>query len=260
MKQKQPTAQTISNAEASFRSAFARRLKHAAKNHDIGELASKIGVTPTTLYRWLNAKFDPSLPKLAELAEALNVNLAWLVTGRGPIDARRALRHALLEEYGITDFESAGRRPAKPPLAFYEPWLFELFFGPAHEPTVFGATDMNFPLLMEMGDDSMEPTIAKGDLLLVDRSFGLGSAQRQPAQNEGRSIHDGIHAFRSDSLPGKSNDSKTNHLIIRRTQYRLDGMMVVRCDNPKYPEEVYPLRSQKLPVPAGRVVWRGSRI
>src|SRR5208282_1756318 len=124
--------------EAAFRSGFSERLKRAAENHEISDLAAKIDVAPATLYRWLNAKFDPSLPKLAELAEAMNVNLAWLVTGRGPLDARRALRHALLEEYGITDFESASRRPAKPPLAFYEPWLFEMIFGPADEPTVFG--------------------------------------------------------------------------------------------------------------------------
>jgi phage repressor protein C with HTH and peptisase S24 domain len=258
LKQKQPTARTRTNAEASCRSAFAQRLKHATKKHDIGELASKIGVTPATLYRWLNAQFDPSLPKLAELAEAMNVSLAWLVTGSGPVDARHARRHALLEEYGITDFESAGRKPAKPPIAFYEPWLFELLYEPPEQPTVFGATDMNSPLLMEMGEDSMEPTIAKGDLLLIDRSFGLRSAELQRAQSERRSAYDGIHAFKSDSLPGRSNDS-TSHLIIRRTQYRLDGSMVIRCDNPKYPEEVYP-RAQKRPVPIGRVLWRGTPI
>src|ERR1039457_120790 len=212
MKQKSPIPQMRSSIEAAFRLEFAQRLKQATKNHDIGELASKIGVTPATLYRWLNAKFDPSLPKLAELAEAMNVSLAWLVTGRGPVDARHAKRHALLDEYGTTEFESAGQRPAKPPLAFYEPWLFEMLYGPPGEPTVFGATDMKFPLLMEMGEDSMEPTIAKGDLLLVDRAFGQRSAERQRAENEGRSVHDGILAFRSDSLPGRSNDFTTGHL------------------------------------------------
>jgi hypothetical protein len=31
-----------------------------------------------TLYRWLNGEFHPSLPKLAELADAMNVNSSWL--------------------------------------------------------------------------------------------------------------------------------------------------------------------------------------
>src|SRR5208282_5318332 len=119
MKPKQPPSHKIT--KASFRSAFTQRLKEATKNRDIAELAAKIAVTPVTLYRWLNGKFDPSLPKLAELAEALNVNLAWLVTGTGPIDARQALRHALLQHYETTDFESAARKPEKSPLAFYEP-------------------------------------------------------------------------------------------------------------------------------------------
>ena len=148
-------------------------IKQAAKNREIGELASKVGVAPATLYRRLNAQFDPSLPKLAELAEGMNVRLAWLVTGTGPIDARHARRHALLEEYGAPDFESAGGTPGKSPLAFYERWLFKLLYGSQEEPKAFGATDMNPPLLMEVSDDSMEPTIAKGDLLLIDRSFGV---------------------------------------------------------------------------------------
>jgi hypothetical protein len=67
MKRKEPSSQsTKANAEASYRSTFAQRLKQAAEKHEISDLAAKIGVTPATLYRWLNAKFDPSLPKLAD--------------------------------------------------------------------------------------------------------------------------------------------------------------------------------------------------
>ena len=259
MKPKQPASLKSLSVETTYRAAFAERLKQAAKNREIGELASKVGVAPATLYRWLNAQFDPSLPKLAELAEAMNVSLAWLVTGTGPIDARHARRHALLEEYGAPDFESAGGKPGKSPLAFYERWLFKLLYGSQEEPKVFGATDMNPPLLMEVSDDSMEPTIAKDDLLLIDRSFGVTpTVQHRPAGG-GRSVHDGIYAFRSGSLRGDG-DNPTGHLIIRRLQYRLDATMVVRCDNPRYPEEVYVLKRQKPPVPVGRVIWRGGGI
>lgn len=244
--------------EASFRSGFSQRLKRAAESHEIADLAAKIDVAPATLYRWLNAKFDPSLPKLAELAEAMDVNLAWLVTGTGPVDARQARRHALLEQYGSPDFESAGGKPGKSPLAFYEPWLFNLLYGTQQEPTAFGPTDMNPPLLMEVSDDSMEPTIAKGDLLLIDRSFGVTPTAQRRAAGGGRSVHDGIYAFRSGSLRGDGNNP-TGYLIIRRLQYRLDATMVVRCDNPRYPEETYALKV-KPPVPVGRVVWRAGGI
>jgi len=244
------------SAEASYRLEFAWRLKQATENHEIGDLASKIGVTPTTLYRWLNGKFDPSLAKLAQLADTMNVNLAWLVTGKGPFDSRLALRHALLEDYGTSDFESAGGKAEKTPLAFYEPWLSELLYGPPNEPTLSGTTDMKVPVLIEVLEDSMEPTIVKGDLLLIDRSFGVRPSELERAQKEERSPHDGVYAFRAPSLGGTTKGRS----IIRRIQYRLNGTMVIRCDNPKYPEEVYALESRNLPVPFGRVVWRAGRV
>jgi transcriptional regulator with XRE-family HTH domain len=259
MKSKSPTVQKKMSAEASYRSEFAKRLKQAAENYEIGTLASKIGVTPATLYRWLTAKFDPSLAKLAQLADAMNVNLAWLVTGKGPFDSRKALRHALLEEYGTMDFESAGGKAEKPPLAFYEPWLFELLYGPPNEPTLFGASDMKVPVLIQVLDDSMKPTIAMGDLLVIDRSFGVRPTRVERAQNQEQSPHDGIYAFRSRSL-GASTKSFTGLLVVRRIQHRLDGTMVIRCDNPNYPEEVYGPDVQNRPAPIGRVVWRGGRV
>jgi hypothetical protein len=129
--------------------------------------------------------FDPSLPKLADFAAATNINLAWLVTGRGPLDTRQAVRHALLEEYLATEFEPAGTKAGKAPLAFHELWLFELFYGPAAAPKQLGATaTMSPPLLMKAGEDSIEPTIAKGDLLLIDRSFGPTPSERRQAQRQ----------------------------------------------------------------------------
>jgi sterol desaturase/sphingolipid hydroxylase (fatty acid hydroxylase superfamily) len=65
-----------------------------------------------------------------------------------------------------------------------------------------------------------------------------------------------VRAFRVPSLGG----SRKGHSIARRIQYRLDGTMVIKCDNPKYPEEVYALDSRNLPVPFGRVAWRAGRV
>jgi hypothetical protein len=217
-------------------------------------------VTPATLYRWLSGQFDPSLPKLADFAAASNINLAWLVTGRGPVDPRQAVRHALLEQYEATDFEPAGAKTGKSPLAFYGPWLFELLYGPREEPKQLGAAaTMKPPLLMEVSEDSMEPTIAKGDLLLVDCSFGLTSTEHRRAQREGRSPFDGIYVFRPRALRADG-DASAGRLLVRRIQYRLDGTVVVKCDNLKYSEEVYRPNAQNAPRPWGRVVWRGGLI
>jgi phage repressor protein C with HTH and peptisase S24 domain len=118
---------------------------------------------------------------------------------------------------------------------------------------------MNTPLLMEVREDSMEPTIMKGDLLLIDRAFGVRPATLKGAQEEQRTAHDGIYAFRAQSLSDGAKPSP-GLLVVRRIQYRLDGKMAVRCDNSKYPEEVYALESRDQPVPVGRVVWRGGRV
>jgi phage repressor protein C with HTH and peptisase S24 domain len=197
MKAKLPSLRrTKAQADAAYRSAFAQRLKRAAENHDIAEIAAQIGVRPATLYRWLSARFDPSLPKLADFAAATNVNLAWLVSGQGPLDPRQAMRHAMLEEYAAIDFAPADAKAAKAPLAFHEPWLFQLLFGSWEESKLLGPTPtQSAPLLMEVGEDSMEPTIAKGDLLLIDRSCGLSPTEIRQAQLQARSPLDGIYAF-----------------------------------------------------------------
>jgi transcriptional regulator with XRE-family HTH domain len=258
MKLNKPKAQKIkSAAAASFRSAFAKRLKHAAERHDIGQLAAQLGVRPVTLYRWLSATFDPSLPKLAELAEATQVSLAWLVAGTGPVDSRRAARHARLAEYDLVDFDGDDEIQ-KAPLAFHQPWLFQLFYGPSQSPTLFGAVDMTPPLLIEVRDDSMEPTIVQGDLLLVDRSFGVQPTEICRVQIEGRSFYDGIYAFRAGSA--QELKAATGQAVVRRVQYQLDGTLAIRCDNPKYPPELYPAKAHNWPRPLGRIIWRGGRI
>jgi phage repressor protein C with HTH and peptisase S24 domain len=247
-------------AETSIRSAFAQRLRQATEKHDIADLAVKIGVTPVTLYRWLSAKFDPSLAKLTQLADVMEVNLGWLVTGTGPVDSRRALRHARLADYETVEYVAAETRSDQAPIAFHEPWLFELIYGPRKEPTLSGAAaDMKPPLLMKVRDDSMEPTIKRGDLLLIDRSFGIELKTRKPPPSEARSVYDGIYVFRLSSST-KRLDASSNHFVVRRVQYRLDATMVVTCDNPKYPGEIHPPDAPTRPKPLGRAVWGAGRL
>jgi len=230
-------------------------LRKATENCDIAELAAKVGVTPVTLYRWLSAKFDPGVAKLSELAEALNVSLAWLVTGQGPMGRRRALLHARLADYAATEYATTQGSTDRPPIAFLEPWLLEFLYGPSGDPIPHMAGDMIPPLLLNVLDDSMEPTIKRGALVLVDRSFGMPRMTR--AQAGAGSVHDGIYLFRLAPSP-KGSETAQAQLLIRRVLYRLDGKMVIRCDNPKYPEELYETRNR--PTPIGRVVWHGDRI
>ncbi|MEW9900508.1 helix-turn-helix transcriptional regulator [Chitinivorax sp. PXF-14] len=49
------------------------------------EVMRKTGVTLTTLARWKKGEADPSRMNLIKMAEAAEVNIAWLATGEGPM-------------------------------------------------------------------------------------------------------------------------------------------------------------------------------
>jgi phage repressor protein C with HTH and peptisase S24 domain len=238
-------------------SALAEHLRKAAEKRDVGELAAKVGVTPVTLYRWLSGKFDPGLEKLSELADALDVSLAWLVTGEGPMGRRQARRHARLADYDAPEYLTPQGNSDVPPIAFLESWLFRFLYGSGNDASKYAASDMNPPLLINVPDDSMEPTFRQGALVLVDRAFGIRTGM--PVQVGAASIYDGIYVFHLAPSP-KHSTTVPAQLLIRRVAYQVDGRMIVRCDNSKYPEEIYPREARNRPTPIGRVVWHADRI
>jgi phage repressor protein C with HTH and peptisase S24 domain len=244
--------------ESSVMRELAERLRKAAENRDVAELAAKVSVTPMTLYRWLNAKFDPGIVKLSQLAEILGVSLAWLTAGVGPMEHRRAKLHARLADYGRTDYVAPEGGSEAPPIAFLEPWLFGLLYGSSNDSRTLMPGDMKPPLLFNVPDDAMAPTFMRGALVLVDRSFAL--REMTLAQASSGSIYDGVYLFRLAPTP-RGSEAAQAQLLLRRVLYRLDGTMIVRCDNPKYSEkETYAPRSRNRPTPIGRAVWHADRI
>lgn len=238
--------------DSSILLALAVRLREAMGNLDVQELAAKVGVTRVTLYRWLSAKFDPGVAKLCELAEALDISPAWLITGQEPKNRRRALYQARLADYALPEFDTFRSSFSQSPIAFLQSWSFELLYGPIGKSGSNISASPAPPWMLEVHDDSMEPTIKQGALVLVDRSFSRPPMKSAPP---GATIWDGIYCFRPLS---RTKDAETATVpMIRRVRYFADGKMGVRCDNPKYPrEEVY---DRNRPRPIGRVVWHAHR-
>ncbi len=235
---------------------FRERLKSALKGRKIDEIARTTGVSSAAIYNWLAGINEPTVGKLVALASGTHVALDWLISGQGP--------------YGTTEFEPAD---ATPPLAFHDRWLFELIWGTSGDPVGHMTEATNPPLLMEVHEDSMVPTFNKGDLLLVDRSFGLRPSEVETALKENRSPHEGIYVFAAGSLQVSATKARRSHhdreavqtanpseLLVRRVQYRVNGAMIIKCDNSKYTEETYAFDAPDGPRPLGRVVWRGHRI
>ena len=100
--------------ETSVLSAVAERLRFAARERGVGELASAFGVTTMTWFRWTHAQADPGIEKLREIAEELQVSLAWLITGEGPMNIRRARQHSRLADYVAPAYSTPQVIPRRP--------------------------------------------------------------------------------------------------------------------------------------------------
>jgi phage repressor protein C with HTH and peptisase S24 domain len=86
--------------------------------------------------------------------------------------------------------------------------------------------------LIEAAGDAMAPTIDDGDLVLCDL-------------RDSRFRHDGVYVFRSGGI-----------LAIKRIQRQIDGMLLIRSDNPAYePIKIKPDELSML----GRVIWIGGK-
>lgn len=110
-------------------------------------------------------------------------------------------------------------------LGFSEGWLREMGLTP-HALTA-----------LSVAGDSMDPTLADGDEILVART---------DAQFGGR-LRDGIHVIRRDGT-----------LLVKRLLFEREGRVSVISDNKAYPSDAdVPLEEVEV---LGRVVWKGGRI
>jgi phage repressor protein C with HTH and peptisase S24 domain len=193
-------------------------------------LAGKAGVSSNTISLWLRDS-EPGRDKLVDLANAADVSVEWLASGRGRMDAGQ-----LPEGYVVL--------PAIPTashsqsellyLAFHEQWIAALPGSPRRAELI---------QTWAVGD-AMAPTIQAGDVVVMHFSD--------------HEIRDGI--FSVLEIDEEQAQAKGDFLI-RRVQRKADGAHVILCDNPKYPviETVDPKRE---PREGGRtyhrVVWAGG--
>jgi len=189
------------------------------------------GISESVLRRYLSGDSDPGMKALIAIARVSNVNVLWLATGEGPMrpgDAALDGEFALVPRYNVEASAGGGAEISSEQvvdhLAFKRSWI--------------AALDLQHDrlALISAKGDSMEPTIKDGDLLLVDT---------RPVE----SLAEGIYILRVDGL-----------LLAKRLQCGLDGGVIVRSDNPIYPE----LRADRDQIDrlkiVGRVVWTGSKV
>ncbi len=195
------------------------------------ELALAFGVSDSAFKSWLRGT-DPAVKNLVKIQEVSGFSLQWIATGDGPMfsggdDGKPAPGFIYVPRYDVRASAGTGQlietEQLKGFVAFREEWVrSRLRRNPANL------------VVVEAYGDSMHPTIADGDIMLVDIS-------------EERVRGSAIYFVRAG-----------NEAIVKRIELKMDGSLVLKSDNPAYePWTVTTNEATDFKV-LGKVIWTGG--
>ncbi len=198
------------------------------------ELARAFGVSESGFKKWLAGNAEPSLKNLIGIQDVTGFALQWIATGEGTMFHDEAASAApsvngfvYVPRYDVRVGAGTGQvvesESLKGFLAFREDWIRSRL---RRNPATL--------VVFEAYGDSMHPTIADGDIMLVDTSE---ERVRGPA----------IYVV----LAG-------NEAIVKRVELKIDGSLLVKSDNPSYEPMI--LRGDQVAElrVLGKVVWTGG--
>ncbi|QNS14261.1 XRE family transcriptional regulator [Mannheimia bovis] len=189
----------------------------AQKNLSLNAFAKMVGVTQPAISKIVNGEtLNPKY--IVEIADALDVSVEWLKTGKGEApdfaklednptayeDEKPMFRLEVLDVYA-----SAGNGSfITGDLTSY---THAVEFENAYFAQVFQRANAKGLSIINVDGDSMEPTIGSGDLLFVDTTKSAYQG-------------DGVYVF-----------SYGENLYVKRLQFAGDVLLVI-SDNPRYKE------------------------
>lgn len=209
---------------------FASRLRIAMGRESTNSFAKKCDIGESTIRGYLSGSI-PSLDKAVLIAQAAQVDLNWLATGKGAMPSNQESsiesEFAMIPGYSVQVSAGSGAFPDNEQpsrrLAFRHKWL-----------RYRGLNEKDLVLVFAKGD-SMEPTIEDNNTLMIDTSQ--------------RDLNDGsIYVIRSN-----------DHLIVKRVQRLLNQSILLISDNKAYQPIQVNLDTDDLQV-IGRVVWIGKDV
>ena len=212
---------------------LADRLKVLIGAGSVLSFAQKCGIGESSIRKYLDGRV-PSLDTAEKMASSAGVSLQWLATGEGPmLRDQAAVATARTDEFvGIPRLSA---RLAAGGGAWNEDDVEVLDHIPFTQDFLskrLGRLKANGLVILEAEGDSMEPTIADGDLVMID--------QRQ------NRLADGIFAFVLNGVA-----------LIKRIHPTLSGGIEVISDNPRYRTEILAGPEADGFQPIGKVVWCG---
>lgn len=234
------------------------RLQMLIGNASVNAKATAWGVPTATLSAMLKRGTDPSVRNALKIAEAENVCIEWLLSGKGPMHMQQAIERLPVSIGADDDFvmvndlsnveaaagggtyvadeNSTGR------MAFRREWV-------ARE----GLKAQALRIIRAHGD-SMEPTIQDGAPILVEvfaYEDDHGSVRYLHSGNAPRDVvkRDGIYVVRLD-----------DKLLVKRLQLDMLGGLYVMSDNSTYKTLHIPAAQLEELAVIGRVVWTGRKL
>jgi transcriptional regulator with XRE-family HTH domain len=169
---------------------LAKRLKLARVNKGLSQLqaAKALGINSRAISQWEVAKSAPHTRKLQQVADLYSVTVDWLwnaAISDGPIPRVQRNAHQLTTQLSIPVIEKALNDNVKSLRDVATPWPRPFFERLIDES---GAALKNI-VIMKGRRDSMEPTIALRDYVLVDMSVNkIDSTRGIYVIHDGRAV------------------------------------------------------------------------
>lgn len=155
------------------------------------------------------------------ISEKENINLNWLQTGDGDMfisNSKEKPLHTKEDSYEIDMLNV--RAGAGEGIYNYEVEVIDKI---VIDKAFFRTTpDINKVKIIEVDGDSMEPTLANGDYIIID-------------ENKANKV-DGIYAIQLDG-----------QLLVKRLEFNLDNTVTIMSDNPKYSNKIYNPNETQIP-------------
>ncbi|PHR17261.1 MAG: hypothetical protein COA37_22915 [Hoeflea sp.] len=200
------------------------------------EFASALDVHANTIGNYERGDRQPDTEFLGLLRERIGVDINWLITGEGnshvkPDSRRDTSNQVAIPRYAIHASAGGGAVVLSEEVEDYftvsPDWLGRYLPRGARAG------------IIEARGDSMEPTIADGDILILN--FSIDSS----AVNDG-----GVFVISVDGV-----------LLVKRLQVTVDGHILIRSDNDLYEQEkvTREFADERITVHA-KVVWSGGPI
>lgn len=206
---------------------FTDRLIKLIGDEPHARFARRCGFSLGALKNYLNGSI-PGIDKAVAIANACDVDLEWLITGEGrpSPSADDPFDFVGIPRYDTELSAGSGSFSERAELLDHIPFTREFLLRKV------GRKSAENLAVLEVRGDSMEPTVADGDLVLIDR--------------QKRKLADGIMAFVLDDVA-----------YVKRIRVAIDGIQIISDNREVYPPLSLPRKELDRMLIIGRVLWCG---